>query len=201
MWRGSAICDGAVLALGRGAAYRWAMVSKRRSNDWGFPRWRDYGSNASAAARVRLCDREGCSDAGDRPAPKAPNRPERWYFCEKHAAEYNSSWDYFAGLSDEEAAKRAKDEEGDSRYRQASHWSWGGAGDGSRSRAEMDALRVLGLDSDADIDTVKAAWRTAAKASHPDMAGNDPAAAEKFRAVQAAWEVLSAAEAARQQDD
>jgi DnaJ-class molecular chaperone len=65
----------------------------------------------------------------------------------------------------------------------------------------MDALRVLGLDSDADIDTVKAAWRTAAKASHPDMAGNDPAAAEKFRAVQAAWEVLSAAEAARQQDD
>lgn len=173
------------------------MARNRRSDDWGFPRWRNYGSNASAAAKVRLCDREGCGDVGDRPAPKAPNRPERWWFCEKHAAEYNANWDYFAGLTDAEAAARAKDEEGESRYRRASHWSWGGPGDGSRSRAELDALKVLGLDPDADLDAAKAAWRTAAKASHPDVAGNDPAAAERFRAVQAAWEVLSAAEAAR----
>lgn len=174
------------------------MSRNRRSDDWGFPRWRDYGSGASAAARVRLCDREGCTAAGDRPAPKSPNRPERWYFCEKHAAEYNANWDYFAGLSDAEATKRAKDEEGDQRYRRASHWSWGGPGDGTRSRAEMDALKVLGLDSDADIDTIKTAWRTAAKSSHPDIAGADPTAADRFRAVQAAWEILSAAEAARQ---
>jgi hypothetical protein len=174
------------------------MTRNRRSDDWGFPRWRDYGSGASAAAKVRLCDREGCNDAGDRPAPKSPNRPERWWFCEKHAAEYNANWNYFAGLSDAEAAARAKDEEGESRYRSASHWSWGGPGDGTRSRAEMDALKVLGLDTDADMDTIKSAWRTAAKASHPDIAGADPAAAERFRAVQAAWEVLSAAEAARQ---
>jgi hypothetical protein len=174
------------------------MTRNRRSDDWGFPRWRDYGSGASAAAKVRLCDRHGCSDVGDRPAPKSPNRPERWWFCEKHAGEYNANWNYFAGLSDAEAAARAKDEEGESRYRSASHWGWGGPGDGTRSRAEMDALQVLELDADADMDMIKSAWRTAAKASHPDIAGSDPAAAERFRAVQAAWEVLSAAEAARQ---
>ncbi|GGI77808.1 hypothetical protein GCM10007973_13300 [Polymorphobacter multimanifer] len=185
------------LAMMAPVAYPWGMTRHRRSDDWGFPRWRDYGSGASAPAQVRLCDREGCGNVGDRPAPKSPNRPERWYFCEKHAAEYNAGWDYFAGLSDEEAATRAKEEEGQRHYKRASHWDWGGPGDGSRSRAELDALHALGLDADADMDAAKAAWRTAAKASHPDIAGNDPEAATRFRTVQAAWEVLSAADAAR----
>src|SRR3546814_4709154 len=60
------------------------MARTSRSNDWGFPRWRSYGGERGAT-QVRLCDREGCSEAGDRPAPKAPNSPERWYFCESHA--------------------------------------------------------------------------------------------------------------------
>ena len=46
---------------------------------------------------VRLCDRHGCTEPGDRPAPKSPNSPERWYFCEAHAAEYNRNWNYFEG--------------------------------------------------------------------------------------------------------
>ena len=50
------------------------------------------------AAKLRLCDRDGCSEIGDRPAPKAPNSADRWYFCETHAAEYNKNWNYFAGL-------------------------------------------------------------------------------------------------------
>ena len=74
-----------------------------RSLDWGFPRWREYGAE-SAAATVRTCDRHGCTAVGDRPAPKAPNSRERWYFCEMHAGEYNRNWDYFEGLSPEEAA-------------------------------------------------------------------------------------------------
>lgn len=171
------------------------MARYRRNDDWGFPRWRPYGSG-TAAAEVRLCDREGCTLPGDRPAPKAPNRPERWYFCEAHAAEYNKGWDYFAGLSAEDAAARERAERPDTQYRQASHWGWG-EGDGSRSRAELDALKVLGLDADADMPAVKAAWRAAAKASHPDVAGTGAEAAERFRAVQAAWTVLSDADAAR----
>ena len=46
--------------------------------DWGFPRWRGYGS-AREAAKVRLCDRHGCDAPGDCPAPKAPNSPESRY--------------------------------------------------------------------------------------------------------------------------
>lgn len=174
------------------------MARSGRKDDWGFPRWRPYGGG-SAVAEVRQCDRHNCTNAGDCPAPKAPNSPERWYFCRVHAAEYNQGWDYFAGLTPEEAAARAASEAAQTSYRRASHWEWGGAGDGSRSRAELDALAALGCESDADMDTIKAAWRAAAKASHPDVAGADPAAADRFRAVQAAWQVLSDAEAARAQ--
>ena len=172
------------------------MARSRRTDDWGFPRWRPYGSG-TAAAEVRLCDRHGCTNPGDCPAPKAANRPERWYFCAAHAAEYNANWDYFAGLSAEEAAAREADEAAQTQYRRSAHWEWGGAGDGSRSRAELDALAVLGCETDADMTVIKLAWRNAAKASHPDVAGTSPEAAERFRAVQAAWQVLSDADVAR----
>jgi DnaJ-class molecular chaperone len=43
---------------------------------------------------------------------------------------------------------------------------------------------------------VKAAYRRLAKAYHPDVAPGDEAA-QKFRAVQAAYEVLNRAEEAR----
>jgi hypothetical protein len=86
------------------------MRKQKRSDDWGFPRWRAYGSAGRGATKVRLCDREGCNEAGDRPAPKAPNSPDRWYFCEPHAGEYNKNWNYFAGLSPEEAAQRAQEQ-------------------------------------------------------------------------------------------
>src|SRR6185369_17871573 len=71
------------------------MAKQKRSDDWGFPRWRPYGKGRHAA-KVRLCDREGCGEIGDRPAPKAPHSKDRWYFCETHAAEYNKNWNYFA---------------------------------------------------------------------------------------------------------
>jgi DnaJ domain len=170
------------------------MPKQNRSNDWGFPRWRPY-AGARGAAKVRLCDREGCSEVGDRPAPKAPNSRERWYFCEAHAAEYNKNWNYFAGLDPEEAARRASDEgRGASGFRKSAHWAWGGPGDGSRSRDEMRALDTLELESDASFGSMKAAYRRMAKENHPDTNPGDAAAADRFQKVQAAYEVLRKSE-------
>lgn len=169
------------------------MAGPSRNLDWGFPRWRDYGAG-SATVHVRQCDRDGCDLPGDRPAPKAPNRPERWYFCEAHAAEYNRNWNYFEGLSAADAKAREADEAGETAFTQARHWGWGGAGDGTRSRAELDALAALELDSDADAAAVKLAYRRLAKANHPDIAPNDGDAARRFRTAQAAYEVLERAE-------
>ena len=172
-----------------------SRAKQKRSDDWGFPRWRSYAGAGRGASKVRLCDREGCTEVGDRPAPKAPNNPDRWYFCESHAAEYNKNWNYFAGLDPEEAAKRAaQEEQGASGFRKSSHWQWGGPGDGTRSRDEIRALDVLGLESDADFDAVKASFRKLAKEHHPDTNAGNAEAAEAFQKVQAAYEVLRKAE-------
>jgi hypothetical protein len=54
----------------------------------------------SKAKHGRKCDIPGCDKTGDCRAPVHPDRPDAFYwFCQTHAAEYNSRWDYFAGRS------------------------------------------------------------------------------------------------------
>ena len=174
------------------------MTRPKRSLDWGFPRWRGYGSSREAA-KVRLCDRHGCDEPGNCPAPKAPNSPERWYFCQRHAAEYNSRWDYFEGLEKAEAEARERSESSEAAgYRSAAHYGWAAAGDGSRSADEMRALEILGLEADADFEAVKKAWRAKARESHPDVNRDDADAAKQFQAAQVAYEVLRQAEERRE---
>ena len=119
-------------------------------------------------------------------------------FCETHAAEYNRNWDYFAGLTAEEAAAReAEESTGASAFRSSAHYAWGGPGDGTRSRDEMRALAALGLESDADYKTVRTAYRQLAKEHHPDLKQGDKEAEKRFREIQAAYDVLKKAEERR----
>lgn len=174
------------------------MSRARRTDNWGFPRWGGYGGNRDAV-QVRLCDRHGCTEAGTCPAPKSPNNPDRWMFCQAHAAEYNQGWDYFEGLDKEEAAEREAAETRDnSGYSEAAHYGWAGSGDGTRSRDELRALDLLELTPDADFDAIKKAYRTKAKVVHPDLRPGDEDAAKAFRALQLAYEVLRAAEERRE---
>ena len=174
------------------------MPKPRRSDDWGFPRWRPYGSSRETVAQ-RICDRHGCDEPGLCPAPKAPNSPERWMFCQAHAAEYNRKWDYFEGLDKAEAAARAQSEKSENAgYAEAQHYGWGGSGDGSRSADEMRALDVLELEADADFATIKRAYRVKAKAVHPDVKPGDKEAAAEFQKLQVSYEVLKAAEERRE---
>jgi hypothetical protein len=186
------------LALGGALCHIGPMSRIRRSSDWGFPRWRGYESGREAA-HIKLCDRSGCSAAGTCPAPKSPNSTERWYFCQAHAAEYNSGWDYFAGLDAEEAAERERAETQTSAgYKESAYYGWVGSGDGTRSRDEMRALELLGLEADAEFDAVKKAWRSKAKEVHPDVRPGDAEAAKAFHALQLAYEVLRSAEERRE---
>lgn len=174
------------------------MTGARRSTDWGFPRWRGYGGSRETTT-VRLCDRHGCEDPGNCPAPKSPNTPERWYFCQRHAAEYNSKWDYFEGLSKEEAAERARTEKRDNDgYAESAHYGWSGSGDGRRSADEMRALEIIGVEADADFAAIKKAWREKAKQVHPDLKPGDAAAAAEFQKLQLAYDILRQAEERRE---
>jgi hypothetical protein len=174
------------------------MSRTGRSVDWGFPRWRGYGG-ARETTQVRICDRHGCDEPGNCPAPKSPNSGERWYFCQPHAAEYNRRWDYFEGLDKEEAEARASSERRENAgYAEASHYGWAGSGDGSRTADEMRALEILGLESDADFEAIRKAWRAKAKEVHPDVRPGDDEAANAFQAVSLAYEVLRQAEERRE---
>jgi hypothetical protein len=52
-------------------------------------------------AGERACDHPGCLRAGATRAPKSRHLlNEHYWFCTPHAAEYNRSWDFFAGMND-----------------------------------------------------------------------------------------------------
>ncbi len=167
----------------------------RRSWSWGFPRWQGYGKGRDAVT-VRMCDHEGCSEAGEHPAPKRRDSDERWWFCQRHAAEYNRAWNYFEGMSRAEWARAAEEERRGRPF--AGGWRWAASGDGddgerSRSPAERAALSALGLSADASGPEIKARFRHLAKESHPDANNGDREAETRFRRIKAAYEVLRTA--------
>lgn len=54
----------------------------------------------------RPCEREDCAEKATVRVAKSPRDPsERIWLCARHAAEHNRSWNYFDGLSAEEAQK------------------------------------------------------------------------------------------------
>ena len=54
-----------------------------------------------------------------------------------------------------------------------------------------DLWAVLGLEPGADAASLKQAFRQQARLWHPDLNGNDPVAEERFKAVNAAYAILS----------
>jgi len=57
-----------------------------------------------------VCQWPGCTCAATHRAPKGRLREgEYWRFCLEHVREYNHSYNYFAGMSDEAVAKFQKD--------------------------------------------------------------------------------------------
>lgn len=55
---------------------------------------------------------------------------------------------------------------------------------------ERDYYAVLGVSRSATVDEIRVAYRRAARASHPDLHPDDTSAHERFKRIQAAYEVL-----------
>ncbi|HVC55390.1 MAG TPA: DnaJ C-terminal domain-containing protein [Stellaceae bacterium] len=60
--------------------------------------------------------------------------------------------------------------------------------------ATQTPYEVLGVKRDADAETIRKAYRKLAKEFHPDLNPGKPAAEERFKAVTAAYDILSDAE-------
>jgi len=73
---------------------------------------------------VRKCDFKGCDKAGTCRCPKDRTLKEYWHFCQKHAAEYNKNWNYYAGMTTDEIERQwEKDVFGEHKK---DHFDWRG---------------------------------------------------------------------------
>ena len=69
------------------------------------PRKGDDDVNVLKPGEVR-CEHPDCLAVATAKAPKSRERMnEHYQFCQHHAGEYNRSWNFFAGMSETEAAK------------------------------------------------------------------------------------------------
>ncbi len=133
-------------------------------------------------------------NTGDKPAPKSPLSSEKWWFCEDHAAEYNRNWNFFEGMSAEQARQYSEqDRSTGADYKKSDVYGWGGVVDASGfTKTERDALQVLGLETDASEKQIKTQYRKLAKQFHPDHNQGDTKAEQQFQMVRIAFDVLKA---------
>src|SRR5947207_4228259 len=67
--------------------------------------------------------------------------------------------------------------------------------------AEKDYYAVLGVPASATQDEIKKQYRKLAAKHHPDKNPNDPKAAERFKEISEAYQVLGDAQKRKQYDD
>jgi hypothetical protein len=66
--------------------------------------------DARPRPQAAVCQWPGCACEGTHRAPKGrPRENEYWRFCLAHVREYNQSYNYFAGMSDDAVARYQKD--------------------------------------------------------------------------------------------
>lgn len=57
------------------------------------------------------CEWQGCAELGLYPAPKGRGQEREYHrYCLEHVRQYNKSYNYFAGMPDEDVAKHQKDD-------------------------------------------------------------------------------------------
>jgi curved DNA-binding protein CbpA len=66
--------------------------------------------DANVAAEAPACDHRGCRAAGEFRAPKGRGREGQYFrFCFEHVKEYNATYNYFSGMSDDAVAAYQKE--------------------------------------------------------------------------------------------
>src|ERR1700719_2256237 len=68
------------------------------------------GEDRRLRAERPCCDWPNCTESASHRAPKGRHRErEYWRFCLQHAREYNQSYNFFDGMSDDAVARFQKD--------------------------------------------------------------------------------------------
>jgi hypothetical protein len=165
-------------------------------------------------AKLPRCQWPSCDAPATHRAPKGRLRAsEYWRFCLEHVREYNNSYNFFAGMSEEAIAKYQKEDITGHRPT----WKMGSIGGAGRSRrrraprpgqvgqarpaaegrkilnAQRRALDVLGLEADAKRADIKIRFKTLVKRHHPDANGGDRTSEDRLRDIIQAYNYLKSA--------
>ena len=187
-------------------------------------------TNRRAQTVDRVCEFKGCDEPGVCKAPKQSadsvrrkrKRDEDFHwFCQRHAAEYNKSYNFFDGMTEAEyAAFQQSESHGHQKTWKMGAGPMGGArsaqshdprrwrgrdnlgeGEGAsasaprhgRTRLQTKALAALNLPVDADGAAVRQAYSTLIKEYHPDSNGGDRSMEHRLNDVIRAFKTLKAA--------
>lgn len=174
------------------------------------------GKKNAPRTETRSCDHPGCSEFGDYRAPKSRDTlNEYFWFCLDHVREYNSAWDYYAGLGAEEIEAMVRNDV----TWQRPTWPLGKRMGGSArfdpdrirdgfgvfgenfgeaappptqaaSAAEMGALREMNLTYPLTVETLRSRYKELCKLYHPDATGGDKELEERFKRIGQAYKTL-----------
>ncbi len=174
-------------------------------------------------AKGPRCEHPGCLLPGEHRAPQGRLREGKFFcFCLEHVREYNATYNYFKGMSDDDVASFQKEAIIGHRptwtmgARQGDHGFAAGSatpdpmapfrrarprpGSPTRSSrfniAGKRSLATLGLDESADAQTIRARYKELVKRLHPDANSGDRSQEEKLREIIHAYKQLRSAKLA-----
>ncbi len=171
----------------------------------------------SKAENIRFCDNPSCTLEAEFKAPKSRNLDDYYWFCVEHIKEYNSQWNFFQGMNDEEILNHMEK----SRYGDRPTWKsdftfseeslkekvWSEfrAYDYTKKEQntkkrklegnyeEVEAMAIMGLEPPINIDILKKKYKELAKKFHPDKNSGCKDAEEKLKKINISYNILKKA--------
>jgi hypothetical protein len=175
------------------------------------------GMSGAQETSTRVCEHEGCEEAGKFRAPKAPDVLDEFYwFCQQHVREYNAQWNFYEGKTEAEMNAQTSSDKvwerktKDWRDPEAKAWARLGiedphqvlganatrnpgkkAGGGRKlPPTERRALEILDGDDNWTKTDIRKAYKALIKVLHPDMNGGDRSQEDQLQEVVWAWDQL-----------
>lgn len=176
------------------------------------------GMSGAFETSKRICEHDGCQEAGQYRAPRSPDHLDEFkWFCKDHVREYNLKWNFFEGSSEDEVHEQLDKDRvweretkpfGTKDERRA--WARLGVDDphqvlgenatrnpgksitGTRKLppTERRAVDILEAKDHWTKAEIRKSYKKLIKVLHPDMNGGDRSQEEQLQEVRWAWDQI-----------
>ncbi|WP_108262575.1 DnaJ domain-containing protein [Mangrovicoccus ximenensis] len=178
------------------------------------------GMSGAFDTSQRVCEHEGCEEAGKYRAPKSPDALDDFFwFCKDHVREYNLKWNFFNGTTEAEMNQQMEQDKVWGREtkpfrKTVEERAWArlgiddahqvlgenatrnpGKGDPSSGTrrlppTERRALEILEAKDTWTKVEIRKQYKSLIKVLHPDMNGGDRSDEERLQEVVWAWDQI-----------